>query len=347
MISKQDVDKMATEMYGPRWKPSVANSLGLSYARIYQMMNGKLSQKHAETLLGIYQEWKTSGSSPIAGAVQIYDESFDDKLTDEQISTRIAERFTIMNQMVDGMIVGAIRSMIVYGAPGIGKTYDIEQALKKAKAEERIDYLLIKGTVSAPGLYTSLYKMSQGGICVLDDSDSIFENLEAFNLMKSALDTTDERIVAWRKRSSWVYDASKADVNNDDEIISTDDQVPNEFLYKGGMIFITNIDFNEKITNETKFSPHYNALMSRSLYLDLTLKSKRARLIRMKDVFMNHMAKQEQLTAKQAYEIMMFVIDNADNFIELSLRTIKHVCHLYRMGGNWQKIVQFTKMKLN
>lgn len=347
MLTKEEVNKIATEMYGPKWKPAVATSLGLSVARIYQMMKGdKFPHRHGDRLLGIYQEWKTSGSVPISGAVTIYDESVDNKLTDEQISQRIGQRFTIMNKMVNGMIVGAIRSMIIYGAPGIGKTFEVEQALEKAKKEERLDYSIIKGTVSAPGLYIALYKMSNGGICVLDDADSIFGDEQAFNILKSALDTTDKRIVAWRKKSSWVYDVAKAENANDEDIISTDDQVPNEFMFSGGMIFITNIDFNEKIAGETKFSPHFNALMSRSLYLDLTLKSKRARMIRIKDVFLNQMAKQEKLSAKEAYEILVFVNENADNFIELSLRTIKHICHLYKMGGDdWKEIVKLTKMK--
>jgi len=347
MLTKQEVDKMATEMYGTKWKASVASNLGLSVARIYQLMNNDVFPKvHSEKLLGIYQQWRKSGATPLAGKVAIYDESVDNKLTDEQISQRISERFTIMGKMVDGMIVGAIRSMIIYGAPGIGKTFDIERSLEKAKQEERIDYSIIKGTVSAPGLYIALYKMSNGGICVLDDADSIFGDEQAFNILKSALDTTDKRVVAWRKKSSWVYDVAKAENADDPDIIMTDDQVPNEFLFTGGMIFITNIDFNERIAGETKFSPHFNALMSRSLYLDLTLKSKRARMIRIKDVFMNQMAKQENLSAMQAYEILNFVNENADNFIELSLRTIKHVCHLYKMGGDdWKQIVKLTKMK--
>ena len=348
-LTRDEVTRMAVEMHGPRWKGPLAEQLGLSVARVYQLASsGVFPPVHGTKLLGIYEQWKASGSIPPTGvmaAAAIYDDSFDEKLTDKEIAERIANRFSVMNRMVNGMIAGVIRSMIVFGAPGIGKTYEIEKALERAKAEGRVNYTLIKGTASAPGLYTALYHARNGGIVTLDDADSIFDDEEAFNILKSALDTTDKRILGWRKRSSWVYDATKAERVDDEDVLITDDQVPNEFEYAGGMIFITNIDFNEKIARETKFSPHFNALMSRSLYLDLTLKSQRARMIRIRDVFMGSMAKQEKLTAAEAYEIMEFVVENAEKFTELSLRCVKHVCHLYRMGGDWKEIVRLTKMK--
>lgn len=261
--------------------------------------------------------------------------------TEEQIADRIAKRFSIMNRMVDGVINGFVPSMIVFGAPGIGKTWDIDKALKRAAATDGLEYDVVKGACTAPGLYNALYKMRDGGVVVLDDCDGIFRDEDALNLLKSALDSTDERTISWRKMSSWVYDP---DITSDDEV--KDDQVPNKFDFNGSVIFITNIDFQAKIAAESKMSPHFKALMSRSLYLDLTLKTIRDRLVRIRQVFLGPMHESEGLNPVQAAELMEFVESKATEWQELSLRMMKHATQIYKLGGDWKDILVTMKAKL-
>lgn len=260
--------------------------------------------------------------------------------SEEEIANRIGKRFNILDRMTDGVVAKFIPSMIVFGAPGIGKTWNIEKALKEA-ATTGLEYDMVKGACTAAGLFMALYKMRNGGIVVLDDCDGIFRDEDALNVLKSALDSTDCRNISWRKLSSWVYDP---DVTSEDE--AREDQVPNKFEFKGSVIFITNIDFQAKIADESKMSPHFKALMSRSLYLDLTLKTIRDRLVRIKQVYLGPMHEAEGLDPVQAAEVMSFVEDNATKWQELSLRLMKHLTQIYKLGGDWKDIATVTKMKL-
>ena len=52
--------------------------------------------------------------------------------TEEQIMTRIRERFDILNEMTKACVNGDIRAMIVSGPPGVGKSYGVEQIVEKA-----------------------------------------------------------------------------------------------------------------------------------------------------------------------------------------------------------------------
>jgi hypothetical protein len=331
-------------IFGKSWKSDIASHLNLSAQRIYQLSKqDKISEAVTEKVVKIHDDWKTSGGvSAHVLSVEVTTKDEEKHLSDEQILGRINKRFGIMNRMVKGMLDGAVRSMIVFGAPGIGKTYDIEQALMKAETESNLYFNILKGTCSAPGLYQTLYHARHGGIVVLDDCDSIFADEQAFNILKSALDSTGKRIISWNKLSKWVYDAANV---SEDDIGEDDIRVPNKFEFEGGVIFITNVDFMEKAEKESRNSPHFKALLSRSLYLDLTLKSQRSRIIRVRDVFMNSMRKAENFTVAQGEEVLNYVLENSDRLREFSLRSMKLICSLFKMGSDWKDTVEFTMMK--
>jgi GTP1/Obg family GTP-binding protein len=52
--------------------------------------------------------------------------------TEDQIMTRIRERFDILNEMTKACVNGDIRAMIVSGPPGVGKSFGVEQEIEKA-----------------------------------------------------------------------------------------------------------------------------------------------------------------------------------------------------------------------
>lgn len=339
MLTGEKFTAICMEMFGKNWRKSIAAHLNISPARVYQLANVvTLPEKSAAKVLDLHQTWK-GGTLTVNGMV-VTVKSDEDGFSDDEILGRVNKRFEIMNQMVAGMINQKVRSLIVYGAPGIGKTYDIERQLKQAFHKDQLEYTIIKGTCSGPGLYQALYNARKGGVVVLDDCDSIFNDEQTFNILKSALDSSDVRTIAWRKLSSWLYD-----VREDGDVGVKNDRFPNVFDFEGGIVFITNIDFKEKVTKEMKMSAHFQALLSRSLYLDLTLTSARSRVLRIKDVFMNSMSKIEKLNVNEAKEILDYVLDNSERLYELSLRTVKHICQLYQIGSNWRDVVEMTKMK--
>ena len=117
--------------------------------------------------------------APVVEAAQALDE------TDEQVIERIRERFDILDEMTKAATNGDIRAMIVSGPPGVGKSYGVEQIIEKATlfdqiAGKRLRAEVIKGSATALGLYSTLYKFSDPN-CVV-----VFDDLTASCWMMSA-----------------------------------------------------------------------------------------------------------------------------------------------------------------
>ena len=274
---------------------------------------------------------KVSNMAPIVPEVPAILES------DDEILSRISTRFNMLDKMAHGALAGTIRSMICFGAPGVGKTFGIEKMLK---AQSEVEYDIIKGSCTAAGLYHALFTARKGGIVILDDCDSVFDDEQTLNLMKAALDSTDTRTISWRKMATLVYDIDEGDWVEGDKI-------PKTFEFEGSMILLTNIDMQARVAKASKMSAHFQALMSRSLYLDLTMKTNREILIRIKDVFLTHMAPAMGVDNDAASEIFAFVNANASRMTDLSLRLMVHVVDIYKLGGDWKEMVTITKMKLS
>lgn len=264
----------------------------------------------------------------------------DDHLSDEEILDRIGKRVRVMDAITSSVIAGDVPSMVVYGAPGVGKSFTIMKALNDAaKAEVDFKFDVIKGSVTAAGLYRALFNQRNGGIVMLDDSDSIFKDEESLNLLKAALDSSDIRQLSWRKQSRWLEELAEENGLRLEDV--------QDFEFNGGVIFITNINLKEKSLDDSRMSPHYSALISRSFYVDLTTDSTRARTLRVRQVFVDGtMATNLGLDADQAEEIMEFISNNKDELLEVSLRMANSIAKLYLAdAGTWKEIVEVTKMK--
>ena len=103
------------------------------------------------------------------------------KETDESILNRLRERFEILDDMTRAVKKGDVRAMIVTGPPGVGKSFGVEKVLSKhdvfanvANDEKLKKYEVVKGAMSAIGLYSKLYEYSDKKcILVFDDCDSV------------------------------------------------------------------------------------------------------------------------------------------------------------------------------
>ena len=99
--------------------------------------------------------------------------------TDEEILNRLRERFEILDDMTRAVKKGDVRAMIVTGPPGVGKSFGVEKVLAKhdvfasvANDEKLKKYEVVKGAMSAIGLYSKLYEYSDNkSILVFDDCD--------------------------------------------------------------------------------------------------------------------------------------------------------------------------------
>jgi hypothetical protein len=109
------------------------------------------------------------------------------------------------------------------------------------------------------------------------------------------------------------------------------------------VIFITNYDFDDLIARGSRLAPHFEALVSRSHYLDLAMKTKMDYVVRIKQVVKAGMLREKGLTSIDEATIVDFVEKNMDNLRELSLRMVIKLATLMKMNSmNWQKLAKQT-----
>lgn len=244
---------------------------------------------------------------------------------------RIQKRFNVMDLMTTGIINGNIRSLIISGAAGIGKTYSLDKALQKANDEEKINYKLINGKISGVGLYTRLWESKdESSVLVIDDVD-VFSDMDILNLLKAALDSGDKRKVCWSTASSYLEELG----------------IPNEFDFEGTIVFITNVDVDKELERGSKLAPHIAALVSRSVYLDLGVHTNAEIMVRVEDVVTKTtMLQNKGLSKSDIVEVVEWMRMNVNRLRNVSLRTVLYVADFVMTDKkNWKEIAEVTMLK--
>ena len=256
--------------------------------------------------------------------------------TDEQIIERLRERFDILDKMTQAVKEGSIRAMIVSGPPGVGKSYGVETVLQKADlfntlAEKKPKFEVVKGAMSAIGLYAKLFEFSdKGNVVVFDDCDSILMEDLSLNILKGALDSSNRRFISW----------------NTDSRILRSEGIPDRFEFKGAAIFITNIKFEH--VRSKKLRDHLDALESRCHYIDLQMDTTREKILRIKQIITDGMLDKYDFDNVDAVkeELVNFITDNKDKLRELSLRMVLKLADLRKgFPSNWQAMARTTCMR--
>ena len=247
----------------------------------------------------------------------------------------IGERFEILDDMTKALVRGDIRSLIVTGPPGVGKSYGVEEQLNKGSlfgdmAGQKRRFEVVKGAMTALGLYAKLYQYSaKGDVVVFDDCDSVLLDDLSLNLLKAALDSGKKRMIYWNAESNKLRAEG----------------IPDSFEFKGSACFITNIKFEN--VRSKKLQDHLEALMSRSHYLDLTLDTMRDKFLRIKQIAQNGVLFSDYDFSEQSkQEILDFIEENCNKFREVSLRMALKVADLMKISANnWKALAQSTCMK--
>jgi len=257
--------------------------------------------------------------------------------TDEEIMARLKLRFDVLEDMTRAVKKGDIRAMIVTGPPGVGKSYGVEKVLSRhdvfadvAQDEKLKKYEVVKGAMSAIGLYSKLYHFSDKKcVLVFDDCDSILLDDLSLNILKAALDSSKRRMIHW----------------NTDSRLLRSEGVPDSFEFKGGAIFITNIKFEH--VRSAKLRDHLEALESRCHYLDLTIDTDREKVLRIQQVVDScGMLDGHDLTDELKQQVVAFVADNTARVRELSLRTVLKVADIAAsMPTQWRTVAEMTVLR--
>jgi len=254
---------------------------------------------------------------------------------DEKRMGEIAQRFEILDQMTKSLVKSDIRALIVTGPPGVGKSYGVEEELTKSSlfgdmTNQRRKYEVVKGAMTALGLYAKLYEYSdKGNVLVFDDCDSVLMDDLALNILKAALDSGKKRMIYWNAESNKLRNEG----------------IPDKFEFKGSACFITNIKFEN--VKSKRLQDHLEALQSRCHYLDLTLDTMRDKILRVKQIAaVGDLFKDYSMDMQQEAEIVDFMAENCNKFREVSLRMALKVADLMKISpNNWRALAESTCMK--
>ena len=251
-------------------------------------------------------------------------------VTDDEIRRELQETFDILEDMSRAVAANIVKGLVVSGPAGIGKSYTVETTLHDTlDVLGRLNgmgqmYEVISGGCSASMLVEKLYCFrEEGQVLVFDDCDNVLYDEDCLNLLKAALDSKKTRRISYNHRS----------------LALEKNGVPNSFEYKGGIVFITNLKFDQ--VRSERLKNHLEAIVSRCHYMDLGIGSQREKLIHIRNTVERHnMLRNYGFNEQEKAQVLDYVMDHADQLRELSLRMILKISDMRKaMPRNWQSVV--------
>lgn len=219
----------------------------------------------------------------------------------------INQRFDLLNDLTKMVIYDATPSLIVTGEGGLGKTHSVNQAID-VTGLQGCEYIFIKGYSTARGLYNTLYD-NNDKLIIFDDCDSVLEDKVAVNILKSALDSYDNRTISWMSK------------------MNKNDKYPQQFDFTGRIIFIS---------NKSKSSID-GAILSRSLTVDLTM-TPAEKIERMSTILPNMLPQYDIEVKKEALNFL----NNNRNSTNINMRTLIMVIKMrYNNPENWENMAYY------
>ena len=253
--------------------------------------------------------------------------------SDADLNQRIEDTYTTLDTLVEAVAANKVNSLICSGAPGLGKSYEVNKILNQINNGSEFGYIFHRGFLKATGLFRLLWENKLlGQTIVIDDSDAIFGDEIALNLLKAALELKPSRTIGWGSEKEFFDDFGE--------------QIPRYFQYEGNIIFLTNLNFSEMANGNTKYAPHLSALESRSLVLDMKIKTKREFITKIKHTVNRGMLRDKGISPEEDQILINFIEENSDKMKELSLRAVEKLAVLYTMNRNdWKKLAKTVMLK--
>ena len=224
----------------------------------------------------------------------------------------INQKFKFLASYVKMVINKQQNSLIVTGDGGLGKTYTIMGQIKaNPNMKEGINYIVIKGYSTAKGLYNTLYANSDK-LIIFDDCDEVLTNDIAKNILKSALDSYEKRMVHWIAQT-WGDD---------------DEKNPPFFEFTGQIIFISNMP-KHKIPQP---------VLSRANNIDLTM-STEDKIKRMENILPQLKQDVSMEFKQESLEVLRKFATRCRDF---NFRTLIKVIEI-RVSGEeeWESLAEF------
>jgi hypothetical protein len=180
----------------------------------------------------------------------------------------------------------------------------------RANYDKLGDYTYIKGYSSASALYRLLYENRHRTV-IFDDCDSVLKNDDAVNVLKSALDSYEERWVSWNINSNF-------------------SDLPPAFKFEGQVIFVTNLPL-DKVPEPIR---------TRCFPVDVSMNSEQ-RLERMSDVLVDVMPEIDMSFKLEAINLLKKYMHLTQNINFRSLMKVISI-RIDAATSNWERLALFT-----
>ena len=254
---------------------------------------------------------------------------------DRERIEEIQDKYEVLKDLTCSIAQNNIFSLIVRGSAGTGKTYTVEDTLRSYKDDKdsKMEYEFCSGFTTPIALYQILWhNRRKNKVTVFDDNDSIFTEETALNLLKAALDIRPVRTLKYSAES---------------KVLARED-IPDSFDFEGKIIFLTNVDLQRETNRASKIGKHMEALVSRSHYLDLSLRTQRDKYLRLVQLTEEGVLfGRYKFSSEVEQAILHFVFENRDSLREFSLRTAIKVADLVRMSPKgWERLARASLLKV-
>ena len=351
MISPEKFQDLCVQAFGPRYQQvDVAKFLDCSQSHVSHLKHGKasLSAGHLRKLVTYIETGRAHQAQEAAVAAVSTPVGAEPQETREEMYERILETFAQASVCVEMVANGVLPGMLIQGGPGAGKSRIVRdtlsdlgyterkladiQAMVETDDEDEEDllddsalvgddeYVVVSGAGTPTGLVKLFWWVRNGGIVVIDDCDSLFDNLEALNLLKSALNTEeDERTITYLKEASFL----KAN------------GIKSSFDFKGRVIIITNVNIDELAESSHKMSASYGAVLDRCMPMNMGMYHRDEIMCRIEQIADGLFT---DLSTKKRREVIDFLRTHQNDFKFFTLRLAGKVARLCRHKG-WQKLV--------
>jgi hypothetical protein len=223
----------------------------------------------------------------------------------------VHQRFGFIATLADMVAQKQAKSLVVTGSGGLGKTFEVLAAMKRNNLVEDEDYMVIKGFSTPKSMYRCLWENAER-IVIFDDCDSVFDNVTAISILKSALDSYEKRIVCWLT-----------------ELVREGDDLPQRFEFKGGIIFVSNLSLGD--IDQT--------ILSRALFVDVSMTAKE-KIDRIKALAA---AMRPDLSMKAKLGIIKHLNGLRDKIGDLNIRSFLKTCEIYSANPKqWKNVSEYV-----
>ena len=230
----------------------------------------------------------------------------------------------LTQEFIGGVIAGVQKHAIITGAPGLGKSFSVQQALDDAGKVVNKDYFIVKGHITPTQLFKILYLYKEAGqVVVLDDCDDVFNTEVGLNILKAAMDPTNKTVSYFSQRYMVI-----------------NDRVVQDFVFDGTIILCTNITLSTGRLGRK--SEHMAAITSRAPIWPMNWNSRTQKFAQIFNMVKNvgYLAYDERtnLSPDQIDELLNFLWENLEDINCLDLRLPYRIASQMKASKNWRQV---------